>query len=419
MKQEKLNKEEQYFNEKLNQLNFEYDPADWNALEKQLPKGKGSWFSANKMLVAAATTLLIVAAVSYNNSEKTEVAKNEPTEKVQTPAIIKEKKGLSSNEDLDSPESENEVESKEVENAEIKEPTSTEKSIAQQSNHDPIQQPKAERATQAKAEESTDLKVEPSEASKTVEKRNFNLQLPAKICSNEIQKLMMETAELIPDDYIMGWKFEEEAPMFLRARIEDKHGNVVQSFDNRVEVIDVSNYETNFTYTDKIDPYNDLQVELKAEESTYSSFDWVNDEGKLIGSGSIFNYTVKTQGIYDLELIAKTQEGCAVSTQKPVSVQNDFDPLAPTAFSPDNDGINDEFIPVGFKGRDDQFKMEIFNLNGEMVYRGTDNEKGWNGQLNNGGQALPQGTYFWKVSISNNKGQHRSFAGNVKLLRNL
>lgn len=87
--------------------------------------------------------------------------------------------------------------------------------------------------------------------------------------------------------------------------------------------------------------------------------------------------------------------------------------LTPTAFSPNGDGVNDEFIPKGLFW--DQFNMTLYNRWGEVVYNTTDQTKGWDGTVN--GQPASAGQYMFRIEVRDLTGQKTVTTGAVLLLR--
>ena len=67
--------------------------------------------------------------------------------------------------------------------------------------------------------------------------------------------------------------------------------------------------------------------------------------------------------------------------------------IVPTIFTPNNDGVNDEFI-VPCLGTDDfeKNKVMIFNQWGDEVFRAAPYQNDWRGTFK--GEDLPSGTYF-------------------------
>jgi len=69
---------------------------------------------------------------------------------------------------------------------------------------------------------------------------------------------------------------------------------------------------------------------------------------------------------------------------------------APSAFSPNLDGINDVFKLEPFRCPFFNFRLRIFSRWGELLFETDDPAQGWNGRTN--GQFLPQGHYLWMTT---------------------
>ena len=86
-----------------------------------------------------------------------------------------------------------------------------------------------------------------------------------------------------------------------------------------------------------------------------------------------------------------------VSISNTVSVQDPFTLYIPTIFSPDGDGVNDEF---NIKGDGvDELTFEIYNRWGQIVFQSEDMETGWDGRFQN--KDSPIGTYVYRILIRN------------------
>jgi len=66
----------------------------------------------------------------------------------------------------------------------------------------------------------------------------------------------------------------------------------------------------------------------------------------------------------------------------------------PNAFTPNNDGENDVFLPV-FAGPLDQYQLDIFDRWGERIHSSNDRYAGWDGSYN--GTPSQLGVYVWKI----------------------
>jgi gliding motility-associated-like protein len=87
--------------------------------------------------------------------------------------------------------------------------------------------------------------------------------------------------------------------------------------------------------------------------------------------------------------------------------------LIPNVFSPDGDGINDQFyIPnSGLK----EFSIEIFNRWGIKVFESTADEIRWDG-VSTSGVKLSDGTYYFILKAVSTSGKDYSTTGFLTLL---
>ena len=86
----------------------------------------------------------------------------------------------------------------------------------------------------------------------------------------------------------------------------------------------------------------------------------------------------------------------------------------PNAFSPDGDGHNEFFGPVGHDIHD--YELLVFNRWGEMVYSSVSPNTPWNGDVQGGGKATT-GVYVYKYRVSGLYFPSTEGMGHVTLLR--
>ena len=97
-----------------------------------------------------------------------------------------------------------------------------------------------------------------------------------------------------------------------------------------------------------------------------------------------------------------------------------IDIFIPSGFSPNHDGVNDNFVIIRPFGT--TINMEIFNRWGNAVYKAPDYKNEWDGRGNQPnnilGEMLPDGTYYYIVTATDKlTGNIRKFAGFVTLKR--
>jgi gliding motility-associated-like protein len=112
--------------------------------------------------------------------------------------------------------------------------------------------------------------------------------------------------------------------------------------------------------------------------------------------------------------------GCSLKREIVVHVDKNRKIFAPTAFSPNNDGANDEFNLFGGSGTRRILTFKVFNRWGAMMYQRsnllpTDPQNGWDGLFN--GSEASNDTYIWFAEIEFEDGEIETFKGDVALLR--
>jgi gliding motility-associated-like protein len=113
--------------------------------------------------------------------------------------------------------------------------------------------------------------------------------------------------------------------------------------------------------------------------------------------------------------------GCSLKREIIVHVDKNRKIFAPTAFSPNNDGANDNFHLFGGTGTRRILSFKVFNRWGTIMYQQnnmlpTDTINGWDGLFQ--GREASNDTYIWIAEIEFEDGEKEMFKGDVALLRN-
>ena len=87
----------------------------------------------------------------------------------------------------------------------------------------------------------------------------------------------------------------------------------------------------------------------------------------------------------------------------------------PTAFSPNNDGLNDYFYPLNaFKA--DELDFKVYNRWGQIVFAARDADSKWDGKFKGIEQAT--GVYTWRLSYRDKAtGERFTLKGTTLLVR--
>jgi gliding motility-associated-like protein len=149
------------------------------------------------------------------------------------------------------------------------------------------------------------------------------------------------------------------------------------------------------------------RIVLSAEAGTPADYLWQD------GAQTV-SYIVDTPGVYSVSVLNQCErvidqiviEECEVCTV-----------YAPNAFSPNDDGFNDKFLPLS-DCLLDQFTMRIFNRWGALVYETNNPAAGWDGRFKN--KNLEPGVYVWQmeyVVVEDGKPRAEKKSGDVAILR--
>lgn len=132
------------------------------------------------------------------------------------------------------------------------------------------------------------------------------------------------------------------------------------------------------------------------------------------------NYT--TVGEYQVQLVATSLLGCKDTAY--AYIITDADVVFPNAFTPNTNGSsggyynqtsydNDIFFP--YTSGVTEYKLEIFNRWGELIFETEDIKQGWDGYYRN--QICQVDVYVWKAYVKLNNGKVFNKTGDVTLLK--
>lgn len=86
----------------------------------------------------------------------------------------------------------------------------------------------------------------------------------------------------------------------------------------------------------------------------------------------------------------------------------------PNAFTPDGDGVNETFGPIGHSI--DEFSMVVYNRWGELLYSTDELLEPWDGKVN-GGKMATTGVYVYKYRAEGHYFPSTEGYGSVTLIR--
>ena len=166
--------------------------------------------------------------------------------------------------------------------------------------------------------------------------------------------------------------------------------------------------ELNYTITPQVTNLLNSDIVFTNNTPNCASQEW--DLGIFgTSTSAVYSYTFEEVGTYYVGLSVVTTNGCMEEITDSVIVEDNYVVFFPTSFTPNGDGLNDVFMPLG--GGIEKFKLEIYNRWGNMIYSTNSMSQPWDG--NDHGQD----NYIWKVYLKDNDGVDREMIGSVTLLR--
>lgn len=145
---------------------------------------------------------------------------------------------------------------------------------------------------------------------------------------------------------------------------------------------------------------------------------WYFDNGDSLISVNcgdiVYGYT--DTGAFHVQQIVANQWGCRDTAYGDVVIVNNTSIYIPNTFTPNGDGKNDVFMPVGEYV--ENFHLWIFDRWGNLIFETTDITKGWDGHANGGAELAQIDTYVWKVTYNDMyMGYYHRLIGHVNLIR--
>lgn len=159
-----------------------------------------------------------------------------------------------------------------------------------------------------------------------------------------------------------------------------------------------------------------LEIEFKANPTpNVQYYNWVvSRDGIQLFTRKEENHrhTFREHGKYDVRLTVSS-DLCAYTDSTIVIEVSESELLIPKVFTPNGDGLNDEFR-VAYKSLI-EFEAWVYNRWGRLVYHWTDPTQGWNGKIN--GKNAAEGAYFYVIKAKGSDGLEYQQKGDINLLR--
>ncbi|MCE3280595.1 MAG: hypothetical protein K0S44_2786 [Bacteroidetes bacterium] len=138
----------------------------------------------------------------------------------------------------------------------------------------------------------------------------------------------------------------------------------------------------------------------------------------LNDSSSLQNptHTFSEVGTYCAELIVTSNAGCKDTIMHCIIIDPEFTFFIPNAFSPNDDGINDEFYGKGENIM--KYEMSVYDRWGNLTFYTNDINKHWNGRFQNeGAEVLLEDVYVYTVRLTDHRNKIHKYLGTVTIVK--
>ena len=175
----------------------------------------------------------------------------------------------------------------------------------------------------------------------------------------------------------------------------------------RVYPVPIASFKTNPDKGTIVNP----EIEITDNSINADSLIYDLGDGK---SSSLRNlaHSYPDSGVFVIKQFVSNRYGCKDTATKNITINYLFVFNAPTAFSPNNDGVNDLYAPGGIGIK--YYEMSIFNRWGEMVFN-TDNSLPWDGKYME--NEVMEGMYAVTFKVKDFKGRWHFLKTSFILLR--
>tara|TARA_B100001741_G_scaffold313793_1_gene322051 strand:+ start:5551 stop:6612 length:1062 start_codon:yes stop_codon:yes gene_type:complete len=232
------------------------------------------------------------------------------------------------------------------------------------------------------------------------------------ISSDGLQSSIWRIGDNIIDAIDLNYQFNQEGEYLIELSVTDNLGCTdIESLFFKLSDRPIANFyyvpENVTTLNPMVEFFN-----LSSSGNVIWDFDddFYSDEWEPI-------HYFDSAGLYDIQLTLEDENGCKDSTNNSLLVINELIFYLPTSFTPDGNGLNDDFGLKGYNiDRFKEFSMVITNRWGEIIYSVNNINQKWNGNNLAGNKAM-SGTYLWTINITDELGKQTKHIGEVTLVR--
>ncbi len=414
----------------LSNYELEYNHQDWLKLEKDIPKSGMSGL-VKGVIVASTVIISITAAIFLINGinkpkhiiNKDKITQTTPNNinTSETTIVIDEDINISKQNI-----SKNNVADKKTEDTNNNHSQQSEQNTTENKTTVIVSDDQQNNATNQKPIDKENsqntITVEPVTENTTpdISKLVFSYELS----ENCIPATIKFKAKNVPQNCTIVWNTGDNY------RIEGNEADYIYtndgSFYPEINVI-YNNFVLKNEKIDIIELNSPTKIKInfdKSENSYYFTCD--NEKGldllwsidKLEFREREVRYEFNKSANYIIRLDAINEFGCKTSVEETIKILIEHVFYLPNAFTPNTNGINSEFGPIGEDMDFESYQLIIVDGTGKTVFSSNNIDYKWNGKINNVGENAKPGYYLWEIKTLDEYGNIQTKKGRVNLIWN-
>lgn len=176
---------------------------------------------------------------------------------------------------------------------------------------------------------------------------------------------------------------------------------------------------SSFLSRSKPQEFTDPEVQFVNESTAALTYEWHFGDGSIsYEEDPVHSYD--TSGVFLVMLIAynEPQYGCADTSFQYMEVSPLFTFYVPSGFTPDDDGLNDTWGPVGQNFEYESYNVQVFDRWGKLVWQTDNPNKQWDGTNMSTTKDVKQGMYVYVFKLKKfNTFEPKVITGTVTLYR--
>ena len=408
---DKSNLFDQKIREAINKYEVPYDDAAWNKIKNEIntPLKPSSTIKLKPWLIGAAAAAMLAVAYFALSPETQESTPELTDSKIELKETIKEQPQSNNTLQEESTETEEVEITDQGEKLEDNKPEEKSIPILINKEEDEADQLIVMEDVIEEIPENiiVENKNEPVDTKEEALLLNVNIN-QENLCQNEVLVVSLNNAnqpvELLWD---FGDGITKEGPSAIHKYEEP--GTYTLQLNAKSVLNEGSSRKESYTIVVNPAPHSEFEIERGENMYAYpevsftmmselvSSFEWKFSDGSTSNS-SVVEKFYNEKGVYTVGLVVSNQFQCTDTLYKQVVIEENFNLLAPNAFSPNGDGINDTFMPQALPYLNQNFTLQIFDpKTSQLVFESSNFEIPWNGNLMNNGNKMKEGAYAWSV----------------------